>query len=187
MVSFDNEEAANQVYERRYMLDGHPYMGKVYIMRDLPRSERGYRRVSNTLNEAANSGGNRTQGNLGRRNRVATSLGENETTGSVGSGTVLTDNLRSTNNTNVERGESRAINDSREIIDVEERDREAWTNSSTEQLRGTEGERAGGTTGDASEPRGHPTEATTGAWGNESEQQLAGGERGEIGNGGGVK
>ena len=181
MLSFDNEEAANQVYERRYMLDGHPYMGKVYIMRDLPRSERGSRRVSNTLNEAANSGGNRTQGNLGRRNRVATSLGENE---AIGSGAILTANRGSTNNTNVERGESRAVNDTREITDVEERDSDAWTNSSTEQLRGTAGDRAGGTTGDAHEPRRHPTEATAGARGNESEQQSAGGERGETGNGG---
>ena len=120
MVSFDNEEAANQVYERRYMLDDHPYMGKVYIMRDLPRSERGNRRVSNTLNEAANSGGNRTQGNLGRRNQVATSLGENETTGSVGSRAILTGNRGSTNITNVERGGNRAVNDTREITDVEE-------------------------------------------------------------------
>ena len=56
------------------MLDRHPFMGNVYIMRDLPRSERRNRRVTNTINEATNSGGNRTQGNLGRRNRRASNI-----------------------------------------------------------------------------------------------------------------
>ena len=61
------------------MLDNHPYMGNVYIMRDFPRSERGNRRVTNTINEAANSGGNRTQGNLGMGNRAEISV-ENRNT-----------------------------------------------------------------------------------------------------------
>ena len=57
------------------MLDTHPYMGNVYIMKDLPRSERGNRRGTNTLNEAANSGGNRTQGNLGMGDRAEVIVG----------------------------------------------------------------------------------------------------------------
>ena len=56
MVSFDNETAANQIYSRRNLLEDHPYMHNVYIMRDLPRSERRNRRVSNMLNEASQSG-----------------------------------------------------------------------------------------------------------------------------------
>ena len=56
MVSFDNEAAVNQIYSRRELLEDHPYMHNVYIMRDVPRSERRNRRVSNMLNEASQSG-----------------------------------------------------------------------------------------------------------------------------------
>ena len=77
MVSFNNEESAKQIYERRHDLEYHTYLGNVYIMRDLPRSERGSRRSSNTMNEAANSGGNGAQENL---------RGGNGSLGNIGNG-----------------------------------------------------------------------------------------------------
>ena len=154
MVSFTTEAVANQVYERRHMLDKHPYMDSVYIMKDLPRSERANRRASNTINEAANSGGNGTQ-NL---------RGGNGSTGSIENRATMTGNQSNTNNNNVERVERLF-----EGIDgVEERDNEVWTDASS---------------GEASEPRVHTAEATIEIEGNEgSEQQPADGDRGEIGN-----
>ena len=51
----------------------------------------------------------------------------------------MTGNQDSINNTNVESEESRAVNNTGEINDGEERDNEAWTNSSTKHLRGRVG------------------------------------------------
>ena len=172
MVSFTTEAVANQVYERRHMLDKHPYMDSVYIMKDLPRSERANRRASNTLNEAANSGGNGAQ-NL---------RGGNGSTGSVGNGATLPRNQSSTNNNNGVREESGAVNNTENRNGVEERDNEDRTEASTENLAGIVEDSAGGTTGDASEPVVHPTETTTriGVIGS-SEQQSAGGNRGAEG------
>ena len=56
MVSFENEDAVNQIYMRRNLLEDHPYMHNVYITRDLPRSERRDQKASNMLNEASQSG-----------------------------------------------------------------------------------------------------------------------------------
>ena len=134
MVSFTTEAVANQVYERRHMLDKHPYMDSVYIMKDLPRSERANRRASNTLNEAANSGGNGSTGSIENRG-------------------ILTVN------------QERVARLLEGIDGVEERNNEVWTDAST---------------GEASEPRVHPVEATNEIEG--SEQQPADGDRGEIGN-----
>ena len=150
MVSFENEEAANQIHERRYMLDGHPYMGNVHIMKDLPRSERRNRRVSNTLNEAANSGGNRTQRNLTSIQNEAQNSGingtqgnpreENSSIGSMGDRATLTGNQSSINDSTAER-----VRRVLEGLDgVEERDNEVWTNASTESLEGTGGIGPGG-------------------------------------------
>ena len=55
MVTFYTEKAAEHVYTRRYFLADHDNLYNVFIMKDVPRSERGSRRASNTLNEAANS------------------------------------------------------------------------------------------------------------------------------------
>ena len=155
MVSFTTEAVANQVYERRHMLDKHPYMDSVYIMKDLPRSERANRRASNTLNEAANSGGNGAQ-NL---------RGGNGSTGSIENRDILTVNQSNINNNIGERVE-RLLEG---IEGVEERNNEVWTDAST---------------GEASEPRVHPVEATNEIEG--SEQQPADGDRGETGNMGGT-
>ena len=114
-----------------------------------------------------------TQGNL---------RGGNGATGSVGNGATLPGNQRSTNNNNVVREESGAVNDTENRNGVEERDNEDWTEASTEILGGIVENRAGGTTGDASEPVEHPTETTTRIGENESsEQQSAGGDRGAEG------
>ena len=71
MVTFENEQIAEQVYSRRHYLAAHNNLYNVYIMKDLPRSERRHRRASNTLNEAANSNGTvTTQGNSVTANLV---------------------------------------------------------------------------------------------------------------------
>ena len=147
--------------------------GNVYIMKDLPRSERTNRRASNIINEASISGGNGTQGNL---------RGGNGSTGSVGNGATLPRNQSSTNNNNGVREESGAVNNTENRNGVEERDNEDRTEASTENLAGIVEDSAGGTTGDASEPVVHPTETTTriGVIGS-SEQQSAGGNRGAEG------
>ena len=56
MVPYDNEATVKQIHLGLSLLENHEYMQNVDIMRDLPRSERRNRRVSNMLNEASHSG-----------------------------------------------------------------------------------------------------------------------------------
>ena len=87
-----------------------------------------------------------------------------------GDGVTLSRNQSSTNNNNVVREESGAVNDTEDRNGVEERDNKDWTDASTENLRGSVGDRAGGTNGDVPEPREHPTEATARIGDNESSE-----------------
>ena len=58
MVTFESEDIATQVYERRHQLAYTRDLFNVYIMKDLPRSDRGGSRwASNIANESARSSG----------------------------------------------------------------------------------------------------------------------------------